>query len=237
MRTNSTELKKLYSEIHLCHVCRGMDKVKELKNADAVDLNTDVFIVSQALAEKSLRLSGVNFFSNTGQVSTTGKNLERFLNLFGRTVFPPKKITLQTGKTIPKRQEGYLTIYNTEITQCFPGKKNGNDRIPSRQEILTCLGKKFLEREIHLLSPSLILLMGDVCRKSFYDSFFGERRRDTLTAHISQVVKRTKFDSIEIGGRLIKVFPIQHASGANPNFRKMLKSKKIVTLIRRAITQ
>lgn len=59
------ELINLYSEIHNCHICPKMDKIKLQRNIESVDENSTVFILSQALAEKQLRESGVNFLKMT----------------------------------------------------------------------------------------------------------------------------------------------------------------------------
>jgi hypothetical protein len=72
------ELISLYKKIQACNICSKMDKYKMLRNINSVDLNTKVFILSQALAEKQLRYSGVNFFKNDGTVGDTGRILEKF---------------------------------------------------------------------------------------------------------------------------------------------------------------
>jgi len=51
-------------------------------------------------------------------------------------------------------------VYLTSLTRCFPGKsRSGNgDRPPSRAEIALCHG--FLEREMELIQPKVVLLVG-----------------------------------------------------------------------------
>jgi hypothetical protein len=50
-------LSYFYEEIHQCHICPNMDREKELRKLEAIDLKADVFIVSQSLAENQLRKS------------------------------------------------------------------------------------------------------------------------------------------------------------------------------------
>ena len=71
---------RLYKRIHECHLCPEMNSKKAFRIPHAVDESMDVFIISQALAEKQLRLSGVNFFTSDGILGSTGRNLEKFLN-------------------------------------------------------------------------------------------------------------------------------------------------------------
>jgi hypothetical protein len=133
-------LRKLYHEIHVCHLCPKMDPFKALRRPEAIDLSMDVFIVSQALAEGQLRQSGVNFFTAEGGLGSTGRNLETFLNQFHRTVYPPREVRLASGVVIPPASAPLRSVYNTELTQCFPGKgSTGTDRAPTATEIATCL--------------------------------------------------------------------------------------------------
>ena len=145
-----------------------MDPFKEKRNLSAVSQKTKVFIISQALAEKQLRLSGVNFFQMDGNLGSTGKQLEKFLNLFNQTVFPAQEIILKDGTKIPKCGDNLLPVYNTEITQCFPGKVINGDRVPDSLEIKNCLEKNFLFNEIKIIKPKLLLLMGRLSINTFY---------------------------------------------------------------------
>jgi len=69
---------------------------------ESVNVSSDVFIVSQSLAAGQLRKSGVNFFDEKGVLGNTGKNLEKFLNLFSRTVFPPVSVKISENVLILK---------------------------------------------------------------------------------------------------------------------------------------
>ena len=227
------ELEKLYHEIHACHICPAMDPIKAPRRIEAIDLRIDVFILSQALAEGQLRRSGVNFFTETGRLGNTGRNLEKFLNQFNRTVFPPRAVHLNNGNFVPRANAQFGSVHNTELTQCFPGKRaNRGDRAPTATEIAACLGQNFLVREIALIKPKLILLMGDKSRKAFFKMLLGEPRKDSLQAHLGRIVASGRIPIYQIGEVKVAVLPIQHASGANPNFYGMLTNNPLIQLIR-----
>jgi uracil-DNA glycosylase family 4 len=109
----------------------------------------------------------------------------RFLELWlERAGFPP----------------GYFRqhVYLSSLTRCFPGKSpSGNgDRPPSRAEIDLC--RRFLERELDLIQPGVVLLVG----KMAIDAFVGRR---PLTETVGRVFARD--------GRLY--LPLPHASGVS----------------------
>jgi uracil-DNA glycosylase len=89
-------------------------------------------------------------------------------------------------------------VHLTSLTRCFPGKSASGhgDRPPSAAEMALC--HHFLERELALIQPKLILLVG----KMAIDAFLGKR---PLSATIGQVFERE--------GRLY--LPLPHASGVS----------------------
>ena len=62
------------------------------------------------------------------------------------------------------------TQYMTAVTKCYPGKdKSGKgDRVPSKAEQALC--RPFLEREIALVNPTLMILVGGLAIKLLYPS-------------------------------------------------------------------
>jgi uracil-DNA glycosylase family 4 len=228
------DLGTLYSKIQSCTICPKMDNYKVLRNVDSVDANTEVFILSQALAEKQLRFSGVNFFKEDGKVGDTGRLLEKFLNQFGQTIYPPKEIELGNGNVIQSKiNQNYNTVYNTEITQCYPGKaKSKGDRIPEKEEIESCINTGFLYSEISYIKPKLILLMGKISTQTFFEHILKKPNKLSLTDLINQIIVDNKFPEVELHGNKIGYLPIQHASGLNPNFQKMCINEKLILLIK-----
>jgi uracil-DNA glycosylase family 4 len=89
-------------------------------------------------------------------------------------------------------------VYLTSLTRCFPGKSpSGNgDRPPSRAEIGLC--RRFLDRELELLQPRVILLVG----KMAIDAFLGRRLLTETVGH-----------AFEQEGRFL--VPLPHASGVS----------------------
>jgi uracil-DNA glycosylase len=231
------QLATLYVRIHGCHICPEMDNEKALRRKDAVSLRTDTFVISQALAETQLRKSGVNFFNVEGEPGDTGENLERFLNQFDRTVYPCREVNLPSGATIPKCKDGFLPVYNTEITQCYPGKNQSGkgDRKPKAREIGNCIGQGFIKEEIELIRPKLLLLMGAMSREAFYKYFLGRFCANNLGEDIASIVRDGRLPTIEVSGLELSVLPIQHASGANPSFWRMLRNQSLIRIIRQTL--
>lgn len=90
------------------------------------------------------------------------------------------------------------TQYMTSVTKCFPGKakRGGGDRVPSKDEQALC--RDWLEREIALVDPRVILLVGRLAIGLFIPQ-----------AQLSEVVGR----AFHLGGRT--VIPLPHPSGAS----------------------
>jgi uracil-DNA glycosylase len=105
------------------------------------------------------------------------------------------------------------SVYMAAVCRCFPGKKpGGGDRVPSPDEIENCA--VWLEREIEILRPSLVIPVGKLA--------------------ISRFLPVGKLD--EIIGRKFRVgssdvIPLPHPSGASP-WHRMEPGK---TLLRRAM--
>lgn len=234
---NPDELSNLYIDIQNCHVCPQMASEKALRLVQAVNTESDVFIISQALAANQLRKSRVNFFQADGHLGNTGKSLEGFLNSFRRTVYPQQAVMIFSGGTIPKCKPGYITVYNTEIAQCYPGRnaRGRGDRAPADQELQRCVGKGFLAREIELIRPKLLLLMGRASRDAFFDYVLKAEYPKSLTEHIQNIVQNGKFPRFALGGFSFHVLPIQHASGANPRFRSMLNDNRVTGLVKEVL--
>src|SRR6185369_16020446 len=61
------------------------------------------------------------------------------------------------------------SIYMAAVCRCFPGKKEtGGDRVPSREEIINCTN--WLEREIEILQPKLVIPVGKLAIEQFLAS-------------------------------------------------------------------
>jgi uracil-DNA glycosylase len=92
-------------------------------------------------------------------------------------------------------------VYIAAVCRCFPGKlPRGGDRVPLPAEIAQC--RPWLEREIEILAPRLIVPVGRLAIEQFLPA------RPLL----EQIGRR---HSIERAGRRIDVIPLPHPSGAS----------------------
>jgi uracil-DNA glycosylase len=93
-------------------------------------------------------------------------------------------------------------IYFAAVCRCFPGKRpEGGDRVPSPEEIGKCAS--WLEREVELLRPELVLPVG----KLAISRFLGER---PLAGTIGKLFPITFHD------HSLDCIPLPHPSGASP---------------------
>jgi uracil-DNA glycosylase len=90
--------------------------------------------------------------------------------------------------------------YMTAVTKCYPGKDKGGkgDRVPSRAEQKLC--RPFLERELELVDPHVVVPVGRLA----IELFFGRRFK------LADVVGTLKRD--DHGRRIV---PLPHPSGAS----------------------
>jgi uracil-DNA glycosylase len=118
--------------------------------------------------------------------------------------------------------------YMTSVTKCYPGKHpNGKgDRVPTRAEQAFC--RPYLEREIALVNPVLIIPVGGLAIKLFYPSsarlkeiigrgaYFPPETlaRNPVNFKLRQAEKMAGFDGSKAkDGRWI--VPLPHPSGAS----------------------
>jgi DNA polymerase len=89
---------------------------------------------------------------------TTGRTLEGFLNRFGYTIDPDGS-----------RQYAY----STDLVRCVPLKPDQRGgRMPLPREIENC--SPFLDEEIALLKPRVVILMGRHSTQAFFRRYLGQ---------------------------------------------------------------
>jgi len=92
-------------------------------------------------------------------------------------------------------------VYMAAVCRCFPGKNpKGGDRVPSDEEIANC--RPWLEREIEILRPDLIVPVGRLAIEQFLPA-------RPLVDQIG-----TTHHTVH-GTRKIDVIPLPHPSGAS----------------------
>jgi uracil-DNA glycosylase len=116
------------------------------------------------------------------------------------------------------------TQYMTSVTKCYPGrgKSGSGDRVPSRAEQTLC--RPFLDREIALVNPQLIMPIGKLAINLFYPK----------TAKLTEIIGTEK----QVDGRWI--VPLPHSSGASRWHQieaNRLLIQKAIKLIRNHVKQ
>jgi uracil-DNA glycosylase len=100
------------------------------------------------------------------------------------------------------------SVYFAAVARCFPGKaKGGGDRVPSVEEIEAC--RPFIEKEIAILRPKLILPVGQLAISSVLrdPKNPGEKR---LLVDVIGAQTRASFHGVEAD-----VIALPHPSGAS----------------------
>jgi uracil-DNA glycosylase len=92
-------------------------------------------------------------------------------------------------------------VYMAATCRCFPGKNpGGGDRVPSPEEVASC--RPWLERELELLRPTLLLPIGRLA----IEQFLPPAPLVEQVGHVRSIVR---------GRRRIDVLPLPHPSGAS----------------------
>lgn len=109
------------------------------------------------------------------------------------------------------------SIYMAAVCRCFPGKKpSGGDRVPDPGEIQNCA--MWLERELEILRPQLVIPVGKLAIGQFIQS-------QKLESIIGRSFRATRAE------QSFDLIPLPHPSGASP-WHRMEPGK---TLLRRAL--
>jgi uracil-DNA glycosylase len=117
------------------------------------------------------------------------------------------------GKTMFKWFEAYgvdeaafrAGVYIGAVCRCFPGKtKQGGDRVPSPDEITNC--SAWMQREIELLRPELILAVGRLAIERFLPK-----------APLAEIIGLQH--RVSIFGHTCDLIPLPHPSGASTWFK------------------
>jgi uracil-DNA glycosylase family 4 len=140
-RTAALEL--LHQRIRSCRLCQEQGYIPIAHPIVSGRTSDCLFVIGQAPGHRSVAQDRP--FSGPG-----GRILQRWLEQAG---FPP----------------GYLHehTYLSSLTHCDPGRnpRGGGDRRPSPQEIALC--RPFLEAELRLVQPRVVLLVGKMAIEAF----------------------------------------------------------------------
>lgn len=91
-------------------------------------------------------------------------------------------------------------VYMAAVCRCFPGKnpKGSGDRVPTDEEVSHCA--RWLDAELSLLKPKLLILIGKLAIKQFLSA-------KKLEEVVGQVHR------LSLGGQMVDLLPLPHPSG------------------------
>lgn len=183
----------------------------------AVDPSAKLAIIGEAVGPKTLRLSGVPYFNLQGKLGCTGINLDKLLSLVGYTLYPFGDVSLSNGIVKSASGAGRKTAYCTDICPVFPGygrSRTGRPTIrrPTAELIQSALTKGFLQREIEIVRPTVILLLGIEAYQHFHRYFINGQppKLATVLHHIKDAEIPTYLGAA--------VVPCFHPSSGSPAF-------------------
>lgn len=90
-------------------------------------------------------------------------------------------------------------------------------------------------KEIKLIEPKLILLMGKESRDCFYKYVLKQPFPNSLSIHIYDIMQRGQIPQFKVLGKDLFIIPTHHPSGANPHFNEMTGNHKLIALIREVL--
>lgn len=184
----------LRAHVAALHACRKCPRMASAP-VSGPPVRSDVMLVGQAPGVREPQL-GRPF------AWTAGKTLFRWFEEacgFGEEVFRAR-------------------IYMAAVCRCFPGKhpKGSGDRVPDEEEIANCA--PWMEREIELLRPKLVIPVGKLAIGQF-----------TQADKLAEVIGRRI--PLERGGVKFDLIALPHPSGASTWHR----TEPGKTLLRRAL--
>jgi uracil-DNA glycosylase family 4 len=164
MDTNKSKLiNRHYQEVYECNKCFNMpgcklkfDPSRVSRKVCVSSLNTEIFIIGQALASSTQRLSGLPYTFPDGRLSNTGKKLDSYLSKIGYAMVADSR---------------RKPVYSSDIVNCYPGRKISDvgDNKPTRVESDNC--HYWLTEEIKIVRPKVLLLLGKIATETFLELY------------------------------------------------------------------
>jgi uracil-DNA glycosylase len=242
-RSRTKLLEAIYEEI--AEWTRDVDQVPRIMSA--VNPCAEVVVIGEAVGPNTVRLSGVNYFGLNGMLSGTGKNLDEILGPAGLTLYPQFDVNLVNGRVIAAASgRGRRVVYSTDLYPQYPGfssAKGGGEtrgpvkrKRPSQGGIMEALKREFLDRELKVVRPKAIVLLGSEAYRAFYTHFLGRPEVLPLTTVIGDLEHHVSTFNKAL------VIPCLHPSTASSAFQMWLKKFRMepmenpfVRCIRRAL--
>ena len=137
------QLDRLHARIRACRQCQEQGYLPQAKPVFSGRLTDQVMVMGQAPGRRSVE---------TGRLfgGPSGQKLDEWLTIAG----------FQKGSLWSK-------VYLTSLTKCDPGPslRGSGDRKPSPQELALC--RPFLEAELRIVHPKVVLLVGGMAFAAF----------------------------------------------------------------------
>lgn len=172
------QLDEIDSQVLKCNNC--LNKVEKFNHNTTISYgkNNNILVIGEAPANNGWRKSGKCWYKEDGNITGSGKIMTKLLNLIDYNL---EDITF------------------VEAVKCFP---------PKRSDLNFCKSNcyAYLLKQIKILSPKLILTLGDVATKSVL--------KDLNYKNFVEVVGNEY--KIEIGEAEFIVIPIYHPSPISP---------------------
>lgn len=186
---NKAELDALHAQIRACELCVRAGFIPEATPIGTAEYAYDDPASREAYDGRLGTGRAMLIGQAPGQLEAVAR--EHFVGRAGRILF-------RWLERIGISEADFRShVYVTAVTKCFPGKSDApgaGDRRPSPREVQLC--RPFLERQLAVVDPKLILLVG----KMAIDIYL---RRSSLDELVGEVFERD--------GR--ELLPLPHPSG------------------------
>lgn len=206
----SRKLDALYEEMR-DWACARYDPEVVQRSVQALDPGSELFVLSEAYARTQVRLTGVNWFDERGSIGPSGKYLDQILRCVGYTVYPPSELRLRLGK-VRAREPSLRTVYTADIFPAFPPGGGA----PSAAMIADAVYHGFLARQLEILRPKVLLLLGRHSYATFHAYLLGEPAKTKISDAFLSLSPATALIEYE-GARVV---PFLHPSPQSGTFSR-----------------
>ena len=158
--TSFQEFEQLYKDIYSCRKCYNTISSLVHRKLNEIACCFDIVLMAQAPSENGVRKSGIHWVGEDGRLRRPGGVfLDKYLKQLGHSVDPETKI--------------FERPYTTNVLHCWTGRNGKRDRQPTNTELKNC--KPWWHKEIELVKPRVIILLGKPAAESF-SAVCGDKR-------------------------------------------------------------
>ena len=187
------DLQRVYDEEFDAAV--AIDRAVVRREALSEALDSELFLVGQALARDTQRLSGLPYVFPGGpphRLSKGGQVLDGWLTGIGYSMAPGRP--------------GRRYAYHSDLHPGFPGRRDtSGDLVPTIAQIEA--GAGWLQREIEIIGPKAVVCLGKQPALDILRRYCGVELRKLSDA-------TNKRWEIDVAGHVVAAFAVYHPSGA-----------------------